>query len=278
MIKLIAASQTDKGLVRAHNEDTVWAEVHYTCNNTPIGLFIVCDGMGGHSGGKFASYWAVEAIKSDFTDLFLNKDPRDTLVLSNEDIKAFQAGKTIIPEPTELNIEERVKSAIKRANQVVYEYSQHKLTQAADAGTTVSMVVVFDNQAVIANVGDSRTYLMCNHKLEQVSRDHSLVANMVATDQILPDEVYTHPQRNIIFRFVGQQDLRHVDIFHRSIKPGDSLFLCSDGFWEMVHSEKRVVEIIETSENPKQACQRLVEAANQEGGEDNIGVVVVSVI
>jgi len=277
MIKLVAAALTDKGLTRDENEDSVWAEVHYTSYHKPVGLFVVCDGMGGHMGGKYASYWAVEAIKREFSDLFFNKDPRATVVLTDEDIKAVQAGKMISPEPTEPDIEVRVQRAIQKANQVVYEYAQHKPNQAADAGTTVSMAVVFGNRAVIANEGDSRTYLLRDHKLKQVSKDHSLVASMVATGQILPNELYTHPQRNVIFRFLGQQGLVQADIFHLWMEPGDYLLLCSDGFWEMVRSDGQIIGTIEKAKDPKQACQSLIDAANEAGGEDNIGVVVVQV-
>jgi protein phosphatase len=100
---------------------------------------------------------------------------------------------------------------------------------------------------------------------------------MVATGQILPDELYTHPQRNVIFRFIGQKGVVQADIFHLWLEPGDHLLLCSDGLWEMVHIEQQITKIIEQATNPKQACQDLINAANEAGGEDNIGVVVVNV-
>jgi PPM family protein phosphatase len=274
MLKLVASAQTDRGLLREVNEDTAWAEVHYTNDKKPIGLFSICDGMGGHMGGKYASYWATEAIKRVFAELFFSEDPRKTSLLTKEERSTLNKINLKVNEANLSDIESLVRAAVKTANRVVYEYAQHNPNQAANAGTTVSMMIVYDDQAIIANVGDCRTYLIRNHNLIQVTKDHSLVARLVATGQILPDEVYTHPHRNIIFRYVGQQEFEEVDIYFRNLQQGDHFLLCSDGLWEMVRSGERIINIIEQAENPKQACQRLIEAANLAGGEDNIGIVV----
>jgi len=271
MEELIASAQSDKGLLRDVNEDTVWAEVHYTDKKRPIGLFVICDGMGGHMGGKYASYWATEAIKRVFADIFFLDDPRITFILKQR--KRTDTEKNI-HELSFSDLENLVLFAINKANNVVYEFAQHKPNEAGDAGTTISMLVVYDNQAIIANVGDSRTYILRDHKLQQISQDHSLVARLVATGQILPDEVYTHPYRNVIFRYIGQKDLEKVDIFHRKLQSGDYFLLCSDGLWEMIPSDEQIVQIIEKAKNPEQACKKLIETANIAGGEDNIGVVV----
>ena len=278
MLKLVASAQTDRGRIREVNEDTVWAEVHHTNDNKPIGLFSICDGMGGHMGGKYASYWATEAIKHVFAELFFSEDPRETSLLTKEEREIIHNRNHAINEADLSDIERLVHSAILTANRVVYEYAQHKPNQAANAGTTISMLFIYDDQAIVANVGDSRTYLIRNHNLEQISKDHSLVARLVATGQILPDEVYTHPHRNIIFRFIGQQELEEVDIYHCNLQTGDRFLLCSDGLWEMISSDQEIVNIIETAENTQRACQSLIEAANLAGGEDNIGVVVGQII
>jgi len=277
MLKLKAASLTHPGLFREENEDSVWSQIFAPPKRQPSGLFIVCDGMGGHMGGKYASYWAVEAIKSEFGELLATKDPRATLVLSAADVKAVREGKYVAPEPAETDLEKITKSAIQKANKVVFNYSRHKPKQAANAGTTIAMAVVRGKQAFFANVGDSRGYLLRDHELLQVTRDHSLVATLVSEGQILPDEVYTHPRRNMIFRFLGQKGLVQVDIFEKELQPGDYLLLCSDGLWEMVHDNTRIVDRIENAKDPKDACQKLVDAANAAGGEDNVGVVVVQI-
>ncbi len=203
------------------------------------------------------------------------KDPRATLVLTAEDVKAVQQGTYQPPNLTETDLEALTKSAIQKANKVVYEFSSHKPKQAANAGTTVSMMALRGTDAVIANVGDSRTYLMRDHQLIQITRDHSLVASLVADGQILPEDVYTHPQRNMIYRYLGQRGLVKVDIFNQQLEPGDFILLCSDGLWEMLRDDQLIIEIIEQAEDPQTICQKLVDAANWAGGEDNISVVVI---
>jgi len=278
MINLLAASLTDAGLLRNENEDTSWAQVYSAANHESIGLFVVCDGMGGHMGGRYASYWAVEAIKREFSDLFVaNKDPRATVILSDEDLENVRSGKLVVPQPKSPDLEALTRSAIQKANQVVYEYAKHKPDKAANAGTTITMVAILGNRAVISNVGDSRTYLLRNHELIQVTWDHSLVASLVSEGQILPEEMYTHPQRNVIYRFLGQKGDIQPDVFHRMLKAGDHLLLCSDGLWEMIQEDQIIVQIIEESGSPRRACEDLIEEANIAGGEDNIGVVVVRV-
>jgi protein phosphatase len=278
MVSLVAAALTDPGRLRDENEDCAWSQVYSTSNNGPLGLFIVCDGMGGHMGGKYASYWAVEAVKREFADLFVAKDPRATVVLTEQDIEKVRAGILIHPSPPEVDLQAITSAAIQKANYVVYDYAQHKPDHAANAGTTLTMALVRGARAIIANAGDSRTYLLRNHELRQISQDHSLVASLVAEGYILPEDVYTHPQRNIIYRYLGHKGVIQPDIFHENIYAGDHLLLCSDGLWEMVRSSQKLVELIEQARDPLQACHDLVAAANEAGGEDNISVVVVRVV
>ncbi len=277
MIKLSAGMMSDKGRARRENEDSVWMEVLAPSSKPPIGLFVVCDGMGGHMGGKFASYWAVESIKSEFADLMASKDPRATVVLTPEDVKAVHEGTYTSPPPGETDLAVLTETAIQRANKVVFDYSRHKPKTAANAGTTVTMMACRAEEAVIANVGDSRVYLLRNHKMTQISRDHSLVATLVEEGQIMPDEIFTHPRRNIIYRFVGQKGEVQVDIFRQKLESGDRVMLCSDGLWEMIRSDSRMAEIIEGANDPQTACDELVKAANQGGGEDNISVIIVEI-
>jgi len=276
MVRLISASMTDPGRVREENEDCTWDQVYAAGSRPPLGLFIVCDGMGGHMGGKYASYWAVEAVKHEFASLFVSKDPRATVVLTAEDIKKVQAGILITPQaPPEPDIETLIRLAIQKANHVVYEYACHKPDQAANAGTTITMAVISGTRAIIANAGDSRTYLIRNHELRQISRDHSLVAHLVAEGSILSNEIYTHPQRNVIYRYLGERGIVNPDVFYQEVQPGDYLLLCSDGLWEMVRNEYQTVYLVENATDPQQACKNLIAAANRAGGEDNISVVVV---
>jgi serine/threonine protein phosphatase PrpC len=276
MISLAVAAWTDTGRMREENEDCVWSQVYSTSSSVPTGLFIVCDGMGGHMGGRYASYWAVEAVKSEFADLFVAKDPRATLLLTDADIEKVRRGELINPKPPEEpDIEALTTLAIQKANHVVYQYAAHKPERAANAGTTVTMMVVHGTQAVISNVGDSRAYLLRDHELIQITRDHSVVASLVAEGYILPEETYTHPQRNVIYRYLGQRGMVQPDIFREEVRSGDCFLLCSDGLWELVRSSEKLVKLLENTQDSLQACQDLIDAANAAGGDDNISVVVV---
>lgn len=273
-MKLESAIRTDTGRQRNMNEDRAWAQVYEASEGGSIGLFIVCDGMGGHLGGEVASHWAVETIRKELSDLFF-KDPRATVRLTETEIKAaLDGGEDATQMSSGIKQENQVRKALQKANQVVADYAQKRPEKAAEAGTTATMVVVIGRRAVIANVGDSRTYLLRNHQLRQITHDHSLVASMVASKQIKPDDIFTHPQRNIIYRSLGQKRQVQIDTFIEILQPGDLLLLCSDGLWEMVRDERVMIQLIETSASLEQACQKLIEAANQAGGEDNISVVL----
>lgn len=276
MINLEAASLTDTGQLREENEDSAWSQIYRAQDKPPLGLFVVCDGMGGHMGGKYASYWAVEAIKQEFADLFVAKDPRATLILTKEDIKKAKAGILITPQPPpEPDLREVLRTAVQKANKVVYDFAAHKPDQAGNAGTTVTMAVLRGGSGFVANCGDSRTYLIRDHEVIQITRDHSLVAHMIAEGSILPSEIYTHPQRNIIYRYLGERGNVTADIYPIELQAGDYLLLCSDGLWEMIQNEYEISYLVESSLNLEQACERLVEAANKAGGEDNISVVII---
>jgi len=275
MVNIIAAALTDPGLMRDINEDRVWAEVYNPSEGEPVGLFIVCDGMGGHLGGECASHWATEAIKKSLSDYFCPKDPRATVKLP-EDKNQIQEENEPTTHPSAITeIENQIRVAVQDANNVVFEYARNKPAEAGNAGTTVTLAFIKGSQAIFANVGDSRAYLIRNNQLHQITKDHSIVAQLVANHQLKPDEIYTHPQRNIIYRSLGQNTEVQIDTFRETLQPDDYLLLCSDGFWEMVHDDKTIVQLITSARNPSVACKSLIEAANKAGGEDNIGVVVV---
>jgi protein phosphatase len=277
MIKLEAATSTDPGQERQINEDNVWAQVYVPSEGEPIGLFVVCDGVGGHMGGECASHWAVETIKRELAYLFCPPDPRKTVLLSQAEIEASSPEDMVTRFSVTRKIEAEVVKAVEKANQVVYNYAQNKPQEAAEAGTTISMAVVSGNRVVIANVGDSRTYLLRDDQLRQITQDHSLVASLVASGQIEPEEIFVHPQRNLIYRSLGYKKEVEVDTFWEMLRPGDYLLLCSDGLWEMVQDERLMARLITDADTSSQACTKLVEAANMAGGEDNIGVVVAKV-
>jgi protein phosphatase len=265
----------NRGQVREINEDEVFAKVAQATGEEPVGLFIVCDGIGGHSGGEFASEWAVKTIREMLKDLFDAPDRRKTVKLDEEEIEAIAAGDAM---PTrklgETEMEDRIRRAIQRANEVVREIALAKPELAGDTGTTVTMAVVKGEVAYVANAGDSRSYLLRDGQLKPITQDHSVVASLVKAGMIQPEDIYTHPQRNLIYRSLGDTPQAEVDVFRQELQPGDQMLICSDGLWEMVRDPQLTV-IMAKAPSPKAACQRLIDAANANGGEDNISAVVV---
>jgi protein phosphatase len=274
-IKLLADALTDPGRVREKNEDTVFQKVFAAPGQDPVGLFIVADGVGGRLAGQAASYWAVETIKNSLSDVIRHHDPRATNQFSQETILELQAASTVGLDPG--SMEDRLMAAVKKANSVVREYARSRPEEAYSAGSTIIAALVHGLQAFVANVGDSRGYLLRDGRLRQITTDHSVVQRLVDSGRLQPDQVFTHPQRHLIYRSLGAQDSLEVDIFPVELEPNDVLLLCTDGLWEMVRDDAKMAGIIRESPSVQHACQTLVEAANASGGADNIGVVLVGV-
>jgi protein phosphatase len=168
----------------------------------------------------------------------------------------------------------QLRQAVERASEVIVRYGREH-TDARGLGSTLTAALVIDGQALIANVGDSRTYLLRGGQLQRVTRDHSLVARLVEAGQIEPDDAYDHPNRNLIYRSLGAGRAEvEVDIFSETLQAGDALLLCSDGLWEMVR-DPDMATILNESPDPDAACETLIEHANDNGGEDNITAVLV---
>jgi len=245
---------TDVGQARAHNADMVNAisfDGDWNGQPVSIGFYLVADGMGGYSNGDLASRTASQVMTDCIVEV--SPDSRRRLKLA--------AGET----PAEL-----LAQATQRANKALLDHRQTK----GDLGSTVTTALVVGDVATIGNVGDSRAYLLRAGRLGQITRDHSLVARLVETGRITPEEARTHPQRNMIYRSLGDKPEVEVDIFTSKLERGDVLLLCSDGLWEMV-TDDEILRIIESARDPQKACDALIEAANRAGGEDNIGVIVV---
>jgi serine/threonine protein phosphatase PrpC len=143
-------------------------------------------------------------------------------------------------------------------------------------GSTITGFMLVGEHAYVLNVGDSRTYMLRGKQLYQLTTDHSLVGQLVAGGLIEPDDVYTHPQRSQIFRSLGDKPNVQIDIFKQQLHPGDILLSCSDGLWEMVRNPQ-IENILDNALDPEAACAQFIEAANANGGEDNVSAVVVFV-
>ena len=165
---------------------------------------------------------------------------------------------------------------MRQANRAILSYGEEH-PAARGLGCTVTMAVVQNGHVYIANIGDSRTYLLRDGKLTPVTRDHSLVAKLVETKQIDPEAIYTHPQRNLIYQSLGAGHKNvEPDVFHEKLQAGDKLLLCSDGLWEMVHSPD-LFKILNSQGSLQKICDTLIDLANENGGEDNISAVVVQI-
>lgn len=169
---------------------------------------------------------------------------------------------------------DKLREAVERSSAAIVAYGAgHR--EARGLGATVTAALVIEGQALVANVGDSRTCLWRDGKLERITRDHSLVSRLVEAGQIQPDDVYDHPSRNLIYRSLGAGNADvDVDIFTEALRPGDMLLLCSDGLWEMVR-DPEISEILSSDDDVEAQCVRLVTVANENGGEDNITAVLV---
>ena len=255
---------TDVGKSRDHNEDYV-SKFSLGLEQIPgtpeVGLYLIADGMGGHQSGEKAS-------ESVIKDVVINRIQEQMQRLQSvPKLKRATIRLSDVLTPGEI-----LREAIVQANQVLL--NARKASSGRDRGTTITAALVVGNTCTIANVGDSRTYLMRENRLKQITQDHSLVARMVASNMIKPSEVRSHPQRNQIYRTLGDKPQVEVDIFQKTLIPGDQLLLCSDGLWEMVLDEE-TEKIMHKARTPQSACDRLIEVANAAGGEDNISVIVV---
>ncbi len=255
-VRHIVGYNSDVGLKRELDEDALLtfhlAPMFESESRPSLGLYAVADGMGGHEGGEVASRLAIEVLVETLTKrLFI----------------AELSGEPVLPEtPVAM-----LKEAIQSINTCIYNLQQKT---GSDMGTTITAALVRDDQALIANVGDSRTYLWRGGELNQLTTDHSLVAQLVAAEMIAPHEVYSHPDKSAIYRSLGHMPEIEVDIFPQTLEPGDRLLLCCDGVWEMLRDDG-IEEVLLLEADPQRACDEIVRRSNLAGGEDNISVVIV---
>lgn len=265
-VQLLAASNSDAGNVRRSepNEDSTLLlqlqRVHESISS-PIGIFIVADGLGGHDNGQVASRMAINVIAERMTrelmgaPLQAEREGAEAKALDEDDLVGL------------------LRNTIEEANLALCQKNQRDKT---DMGSTLTGYMIANEHAYIVNVGDSRTYMVRGGQIYQLTTDHSLVGQLVAGGLIEPDDVYTHPQRSQIFRSLGDKPNVQVDVFKQQLLPGDILLSCSDGLWEMIRNPQ-IESLLNNAPDPQTACARLIDTANTNGGEDNVSAVVTFV-
>lgn len=241
------------GKQRDHNEDALFT---YTTNlisdtlSLPFGLYVVADGMGGHRYGEKASAIAVHAMA--------------TTVLAALSAPLFAPSDDLTPE----TLQNAMQDGIQAAHNAI-------LKHASGGGSTLTAAVIAGGTLALAHVGDSRAYAIYSEgRIQALTRDHSLVKRLVELGQITPDEAASHPQRNVLYRALGQVEPLESEIMSFPIPPSGFLLLCSDGLWGLIPDEE-IRTYVTAAASPTQACQALVEAANAAGGPDNISAVLV---
>jgi len=265
-VHLEAATHSDAGDIRRSepNEDSTLVlmlqRVHESISE-PVGVFIVADGLGGHDNGQVASRMTIALIAE-----------RMARELLAGPLASEKAGESAQPFDEDGCVA-LLKGAVEDANTALCQVNERDKT---DMGSTITGFMIVGDHAYIINVGDSRTYMLRGGQLYKLTNDHSLVEQLVAGGLIEPDEVYTHPQRSQIFRSLGDKLNVQIDIFKQQLQPGDIMLSCSDGLWEMVRNPQ-IESILNTASDPQTASVQLIDAANANGGEDNISAVVVFV-
>ncbi|MHC4404615.1 MAG: protein phosphatase 2C domain-containing protein [Planctomycetota bacterium] len=253
-MRLLIGQKSDTGQVRELDEDSLFvltmSRTHESISDQ-FALLVVADGMGGHEGGEIASRVAVQTLAE---------------MLLGDVFAPELAGTSLLPE----EICHCLVRAMKAANDRVYLERQKRQN---DMGTTMTAALIKDWTLCLAHVGDCRAYLWSEEGLQQHTTDHSIVASMIAAGTAQPEEIYTHPQRSVIYRCVGDQPVVEVDTEVLALRPGDRLVLCCDGLWEMIHNEG-IEDIMLRESDPQKACDTMVELANIAGGTDNISVIV----
>jgi protein phosphatase len=273
---LSVAGLTDVGRQRELNEDQFYYKVIQASDDGPLGLFVVADGMGGHLAGEVASHWAIGTLKRELAPLFRPQDPSVTRRLDAEALAAVGSGVTVRLDETDLA--RLLEHALERANQVLLGYARKHPDQAGGMGSTLTLAVVEGNRATVAHVGDSRAYLWRQGRLLQLTEDHSVPGALLKQGQITPEEAHEHPHRHILYRCLGLKPRVEIELTPSvALQAGDALLLCSDGLWDMVYPDDRLAAHLAAETSPQAICRRLVDAANEAGGDDNITAVFVRV-
>ena len=251
--KLTFVGQTDTGRVREHNEDTIASDVD-------VGLLVLADGMGGYNAGEVASGIAVKTI----TNLVREG-------LAREDLGSIDRS-TGLTRPSIV-----LRDAITRANKIIYQTARSQ-AECEGMGTTVVAALFYDNRVSIAHVGDSRLYRQRGSEIAQVTMDHSLLQELVDRGFYSPEEAQRAANKNYVTRALGVEPQVEVEVQEHPVDKGDVFILCSDGLSDMVEDEDIRLTISTFGANLDTVAKQLIQLANENGGRDNVSVVLAQAV
>jgi protein phosphatase len=244
------ANISDTGLKRPHNEDSA-------VTDSALGLAVVADGMGGYKVGEVASAIAAQLILNEVRSGIAAGDPN-----SKASGSAFSRATLVI------------RDAVAKANAEVFRTAQ-EIPQCQGMGTTVVVVLYHGDKVSIAHVGDSRVYRLRGNEFKQITRDHSLIQELIDRGFFTPEEAAENTPKNLVTRALGIEQSVEVDVQEQDLQAGEIYLLCSDGLNDMVDDEEIHLTLSKYSANLVQAATELVRLANEKGGKDNVSVVLV---
>ena len=250
---LEVASCTDPGMVRSHNEDSI-------ASDPANGLVVLADGMGGYNAGEVASGMATTVITTEIQQLLAKVQPFQI----DEETKQPVAGRMI-------------RDQVLKANTSIYQAAQSQ-PQYAGMGTTLVVCLFYDNKMTVGHLGDSRLYMLRGGKFSQVTRDHSLLQEQIDSGIITAEQAKHAQHKNLVTKALGIDPAVEPEIREYATKPGDVYLLCSDGLCDMVDDEDMGMTLQALGGNLKLAAQQLVQMANDNGGKDNVSVILVRVL
>ncbi len=246
------ASATDPGMVRSNNEDSVAADASK-------GLVVLADGMGGYNAGEVASGMATTVITTELQQILKNEAPHE------------------LDEKTGKRVAEKLlRDQIAKANTSIYQASQSQ-PQYAGMGTTLVVALFYDNKLAVAHVGDSRLYRQRGAVFSQVTKDHSLLQEQIDSGMITPEQAKSSANKNLVTRALGIDPTVEAEIHEYDALPGDIYLLCSDGLCDMVSDEDIGMAVEQLGANLKLCVAQLIQMANDNGGRDNVSVILARV-
>jgi serine/threonine protein phosphatase PrpC len=247
------ASHSDPGMVRSHNEDSI-------ASDASKGLVVLADGMGGYNAGEVASGMATTVLVTELQHLLEERSPHEMDAESG------------LPLAQRL-----LREQIAKTNTSIFQASQSQ-PQYAGMGTTLVVALFYDNRITVAHIGDSRLYRLRGDEFRQITRDHSLLQEQIDSGMITPEQAKMSQNKNLVTRALGIDPTVEPEIHDYETEPGDIYLLCSDGLCDMVSDEDMGMVLQTLSSNLKLCAEHLVQMANDNGGRDNVSVILVRIV